>query len=107
MKEILASVESVSRIMQEIATASRTQSDDIAQLHESIDRIDGDTQQNAARVEETAAVAQSLRTQVESLLDAVGMFTLSSDVARPSVAAAPPVGAQSSQLSNDELRSAA
>ncbi|MFC4310684.1 methyl-accepting chemotaxis protein [Steroidobacter flavus] len=82
MKEILASVESVSHIMQEIAMASRTQSDDIAQLHQSIDRIDGDTHQNAARVEETAAVAQSLRGQVETLLDAVGMFTLSSDVAR-------------------------
>ena len=86
MQEILSSVQSVSRIMQEIAMASRTQSDDIAQLHHAIDRIDGDTQQNAARVEQTAAVAQSLRGQVETLLDAVGMFTLSSDGARSSAA---------------------
>ena len=84
MQEILSSVQSVSHIMQEIAMASRTQSDDIAQLHHAIDRIDGDTQQNAARVEETAAVAQSLRSQVETLLDAVGMFTLSNDGARSS-----------------------
>jgi methyl-accepting chemotaxis protein len=76
MKEILSSVQSVSRIMQEIAVASRTQSDDIAQLHQAIERIDGDTQQNAARVEETATVAQSLRTQVDALLDAVGSFTI-------------------------------
>ncbi|GFE80985.1 methyl-accepting chemotaxis protein [Steroidobacter agaridevorans] len=108
MKEILASVESVSHIMQEIATASRTQSDDIAQLHRSIDRIDGDTQQNAARVEETAAIAQSLRSQVETLLDAVGMFTLSKDVARQSTAAAPhPVVAASTESEEESLRSAA
>jgi methyl-accepting chemotaxis protein len=76
MHEILSSVQSVSHIMQEIALASRTQTDDIAQLHQAIERIDGDTQQNAARVEETAAVAQSLRGQVEALLDAVGSFTV-------------------------------
>ncbi len=79
MQEILNSVQSVSFIMQEIAVASRTQSDDIAQLHQAIDRIDGDTQQNAARVEQTAAVAQSLRGQVETLLDAVDMFTLGNE----------------------------
>ncbi len=84
MQEILSSVQSVSRIMQEITLASRTQTDDIAQLHQAIERIDGDTQQNAARVEETAAVAQSLRSQVEALLDAVGMFTLGDEAARAS-----------------------
>jgi methyl-accepting chemotaxis protein len=76
MQEILSSVQRVSQIMQEIAVASRNQTDDIAQLHQAIDRIDGDTQQNAARVEQTAAVAQSLRDQVGTLLSAVGMFTL-------------------------------
>jgi hypothetical protein len=82
MQEILSSVQSVSHIMQEIAVASRTQSNDIAQLHQAIDRIDGDTQQNAARVEQTAAVAQSLRGQVETLLDAVGMFRLGNEPAK-------------------------
>ncbi|MDY6944813.1 MAG: methyl-accepting chemotaxis protein [Pseudomonadota bacterium] len=112
MQEILSSVQSVSHIMQEIATASRTQSDDIAQLHDAIDRIDGDTQQNAARVEQTAAVAQSLRGQVETLLDAVGMFTLSTEVSPPSraVATAPPVAQHPSDtghVANQGLRSAA
>jgi methyl-accepting chemotaxis protein len=108
MKEILASVESVSHIMQAIATASRTQSDDIAQLHQAIDRIDGDTHQNAARVEETAAVAQSLRGQVETLLDAVGMFTLTNDEARAKAAQPPPsVIAPSSASESETLRSAA
>lgn len=110
MKEILASVERVSLIMQEIATSSRTQSEDIAQLHHAIDRIDGDTHQNAARVEQTAAVAQSLRGQVETLLDAVGMFTLSSDVGRPNYAAAPPpppVVAPSADSDDEALQNAA
>lgn len=83
MKEILSSVESVSHIMQEIAMASRTQSDDIAELHDAIGRIDADTQQNATRVQQTAAIARSLRSQVETLLDAVGMFTLGSDEPHP------------------------
>jgi methyl-accepting chemotaxis protein len=79
MQEILHAVQRVSQIMKEIAAASRTQSDDIGRLNQAIDRIDGDTQQNTARVEETAAVAQSLRDQVEALLEAVDTFTLSAD----------------------------
>lgn len=79
MQEILSSVQRVSQIMKEIALASRTQSDDIVRLNHAIDRIDGDTQQNAARVEQTAAVAESLRDQVDALLDAVGSFTLGNE----------------------------
>ncbi|MET0534302.1 MAG: methyl-accepting chemotaxis protein [Steroidobacter sp.] len=110
MHEILSSVQRVSGIMQEIAVASRAQTDDINQLHQAIERIDGDTQQNAARVEETAAVAQSLRGQVEVLLDAVGTFTIEN-------AGSPKRAEQSRALSHaptssgpeldDEIRSAA
>ena len=63
-----------------------------------------DTQQNAARVEETAAVAQSLRSQVESLLDAVGMFTLGNDSSRGSN---PPQSVHSLRPSGTELQRAA
>ncbi|HEY0681559.1 MAG TPA: methyl-accepting chemotaxis protein [Steroidobacter sp.] len=108
MQEILNSVQSVSHIMQEIAMASRTQTNDIAQLHQAIDRIDGDTQQNAARVEQTAAVAQSLRSQVETLLDAVGMFTLGSDAQRQAVTTpAPSLAVTETEQTEEELRSAA
>jgi methyl-accepting chemotaxis protein len=81
MEEILRSVQRVSQIMKEIALASRTQNDDIGKLNHALDRIDSDTQQNAARVEQTAAVAQSLRDQVDALLDAVDSFTLGSETA--------------------------
>jgi methyl-accepting chemotaxis protein len=85
MEEILLSVQHVSQIMKEIALASRTQSDDIGKLNHAIDRIDSDTQETASRVEETAAVAQSLRDQVDALLDAVGSFTLGGEAVTSSV----------------------
>jgi methyl-accepting chemotaxis protein len=87
MKEILSSVERVTGIMKEIGAASRAQNDDIGRLNQSIHRIDSDTQQNAERVEQTAAVARSLRTQVRALIDVVSAFTLSN--ATTSAAAAP------------------
>ena len=77
MHEILSAVERVTGIMKEIGVASRSQSDDIGRLNQSIHRIDSDTQQNAERVEQTAAVARSLRGQVNVLLDVVSSFTLS------------------------------
>jgi methyl-accepting chemotaxis protein len=76
MQELLSSVQRVSAIMKEIATASRTQNDDIGKLNQAIDRIDGDTQQNAAFVEETSQVALSLRGQVDALMTAVASFRL-------------------------------
>jgi len=80
MSEILSSVTRVSEIMKEIALASRAQSDDIGTLNKAIERIDGDTQQNAARVEHTAAVAASLREQVVNLMEAVDSFSLGDEV---------------------------
>ena len=71
MHEILSAVERVTGIMKEIGVASRAQSDDIGRLNQSIHRIDSDTQQNAERVAQTAAVARSLRGQVNVLLDVV------------------------------------
>jgi methyl-accepting chemotaxis protein len=78
MHEILSAVERVTGIMKEIGVASRAQSEDIGRLNHSIHRIDSDTQQNAERVEQTAAAARSLRGQVDVLLDVVSSFTLSS-----------------------------
>jgi methyl-accepting chemotaxis protein len=109
MQEILSSVQSVSHIMQQIVLASRSQSDDIAQLHQAIDRIDGDTQQNASRVEQTATVAQSLRGQVESLLDAVDMFTLGNESSSNNTRHSPPMQDEAAYRQSDQadLRSAA
>jgi methyl-accepting chemotaxis protein len=88
MKEILNSVERVTGIMKEIGAASRAQNDDIGRLNQSIHQIDSDTQQNAERVDQTAAVARSLRAQVRALVDVVSSFTLSNAAAAPTAAAA-------------------
>ncbi len=104
MREILDSVTRVSGIMKEIAVASRSQTDDIGTLNKAIERIDEDTQQNAASVEQTAAVAASLRDQVSHLLDAVGNFSIGD-----TPAAAPQLLPQPSEAgrATDRLRSAA
>ena len=81
MHEILSAVERVSGIMKEIGAASRAQNDDIGRLNQSIHRIDSDTQQNAERVVQTAAVARSLRAQVRALVEVVSSFTLSNSAA--------------------------
>jgi methyl-accepting chemotaxis protein len=65
MRDILGSVARVSDIVKEIAVASRTQHDDIGKLNTAIERIEDDSQQNAAQVERTAVVAESLRQQVQ------------------------------------------
>ncbi len=102
MSDILKSVTRVSEIMNEIARASRSQSEDIGTLNKAIERIDGDTQQNAARVEQTAAVAGSLRDQVQNLMDAVSNFSIGGETQHRS-AAQPSAQAGATQ----SLRSAA
>ncbi len=95
MSDILESVTRVSGIMSEIARASRSQSDDIGTLNKAIERIDGDTQQNAARVEQTAAVAASLRDQVRHLMDAVANFSVGNEPRGQVVARTPAATPQS------------
>ena len=93
MREILRSVARVSEIVNEIAGASRTQTEDISRLHESIERIDADAQHNAASVERSAAIAEALGQQVRGLIDAVDTFTVDQPARRTSQppAAAPSV----------------
>lgn len=107
MSEILTSVTRVSGIMKEIAVASRAQTDDIGTLNKAIERIDGDTQQNAARVEETAAVAASLREQVLHLLNAVSTFSVGSTQTLHASVASRSAVSTSVEPAATELRSAA
>jgi len=88
MHEILASVTRVSGIMNEIAIASRQQTQDISGLSRAIERIDSDTQENAASVEATTAVAATMREEVMNLLEAVESFKLGEHLPRPQSRAA-------------------
>lgn len=89
MRELLTSVQCVSELMQAIASASEEQNIDIDKLRQAVERIDVDTQQNAAMVEQTAAATGVLKEQVDALLDAVSTFSLGS-VADPGLGAKPP-----------------
>ncbi|MFZ6731402.1 methyl-accepting chemotaxis protein [Undibacterium sp. Ji42W] len=77
MTEILASVEGLSTILNEISSASAEQSHGIAQITNEIGLMDQTTQQNAALVEESAAAAASLKEEAQKLWQALLVFKVS------------------------------
>jgi methyl-accepting chemotaxis protein len=82
MTEIVASVQRVSDIMGQIATASGEQEAGIEQINQAIVEMDGVTQQNAALVEQAAAAADALQGQSGHLAQLVSMFKLDAGPAR-------------------------
>ena len=76
MQEVVTSFKRVTDIVAEITDASREQTLGIGQINQAISQMDGVTQQNAALVEESAAAAQSLKSQVGNLVRVVGVFKL-------------------------------
>ena len=82
MTEIVASVQRVSDIMGQIATASGEQEAGIEQINRAIVEMDGVTQQNAALVEQAAAAADALQGQSGHLAQLVSMFKLDAGPSR-------------------------
>ncbi len=76
MNEIVMSVQRVTDIIAEITAAASEQSDGIGQVSTAVSQLDQMTQQNAALVEESAAAAESLRSQAGKLSEVVGTFQL-------------------------------
>jgi methyl-accepting chemotaxis protein len=77
MQEIVDSIAHVNHIVGQITSASEEQSAGVMQVGDSVGHMDQATQQNAALVEESAAVAEALRRQAADLLQAVSVFRLS------------------------------
>jgi methyl-accepting chemotaxis protein len=88
MTEVVNSIQRVTDIMGEISSASREQSQGVAQVGEAVTQMDQATQQNAALVEESAAAAGSLRTQAEQLVQSVAFFQLAHGAGSGAVRAA-------------------
>jgi methyl-accepting chemotaxis protein len=90
MEDIVGQVRRVTDLISEIGAATAEQTEGIGQVNTAIAQLDQATQQNAALVEESAAAAESLRTQAARLADAVGFFRLGGDAgslgARPATA---------------------
>jgi methyl-accepting chemotaxis protein len=89
MGRIVASVQQVAAIMNEITTASQEQSTGIEQVNTTIVAMDTTTQQNAALVEQAAAAAASLREQAERLSAAIAVFHIDATSGAPAVPVPP------------------
>ena len=76
VQSIVAEVGKVSQLINEISTASGEQSQGIGQVGAAVTRLDQMTQQNAALVEESAAAAESLKTQAARLAELMAQFKL-------------------------------
>jgi methyl-accepting chemotaxis protein len=85
MSEIVASVQRVSDIVNEISAAATEQGAGIGQVNVAVTQLDQMTQQNAALVEESTAAAESLKEQALRLSGVVGAFRLNGGAAPVSI----------------------
>ena len=76
MNEVVASIKQVTDIVGEITAATTEQNAGISQVYQAITQMDHTTSENAALVEQTAAGAQSLREQADTLARVVGAFKI-------------------------------
>ncbi len=76
LSEITSTVGKVSTAMEAITASSRQQAESIAQIVAGTDQMNSVTQSAAANAEQSAAAAQELTSQAESLNQMVGQFDL-------------------------------
>ncbi len=81
MKQLVQDVQRVSQVVGEITTRSSEQSQGLKEINAAVNNIDSMTQQNAGLVEQTAAAAESLKTQARGLADALSGFQLDDSAA--------------------------
>jgi methyl-accepting chemotaxis protein len=79
MRQIVSSVDDVARIVGQIAKASAEQRLGIEQVNSALGQMDSMTQQNAAMVEQAAAVAANLRDQAGYLAKSISAFVVEHD----------------------------
>ncbi|SCW49383.1 methyl-accepting chemotaxis protein [Rhizobium mongolense subsp. loessense] len=76
LSEISLNIVTVAERVATIATASRDQSNALAEVNASVNEMDQMTQRNAAMVEETNAATRQLADEAETLMEIVGQFRL-------------------------------
>ncbi len=74
MDAVVEQVRSVSRLINSVTQSSAEQNQGIGHINVAIGRLEGNTQQNAALVEEIAAAAAALREQAQALVGALALF---------------------------------
>jgi methyl-accepting chemotaxis protein len=78
MKDVVASIEQVTAIVEEISIASSQQDSGVAQIGAAVMSLDQVIQQNAALVEEMSAAAGGMKSQAQELVETCAVFTLES-----------------------------
>ncbi|MGN6653345.1 methyl-accepting chemotaxis protein [Trinickia sp.] len=78
MTDIVAAVERVATVLNDISTASRTQSDGIAQVNEALARVEHTTERNARLVDQAGAGSRRMQEEAGKLAKLVEAFKLSS-----------------------------
>jgi methyl-accepting chemotaxis protein len=76
MQDIVAQVQRVSVLINEISASSTEQTGGISQIGHAVAQLDQVTQQNAALVEESSAAAESLKQQAAQLAQVISRFKL-------------------------------
>ncbi len=76
MDATMASVEKTASLLDQIRRAAKEQELGVSQVGEAVTHLDGLTQQNAAMVEELAAAAKSMDSQVALVHDSIRVFKL-------------------------------
>jgi methyl-accepting chemotaxis protein len=79
LQQIVGAAQKVSRIVAEIASATREQSAGIGEVNSAIAKIEEMTGKNATLVHQDAASAEALLEQTSSLSDAMDKYRLSED----------------------------
>ncbi len=74
MRRVVDSIQEVADLVSEIARANKEQATGVAGVNEAISRMDHNTQQNAALVEQAAAATATLQRQAEQLMASVSVF---------------------------------
>ena len=76
LREIINAVDSLSKIISEIAVASTEQKDGIGQINIAVTEMDSMTQQNASLVEEIASSSEEMSNMANELMLMMGRFKI-------------------------------
>jgi methyl-accepting chemotaxis protein len=74
MAQIVQAIEDASGLITGIARTSQEQAGGVASVSEAVSRMDSNTQQNAALVEQAAAATESLQEQARALMHSLAVF---------------------------------
>ena len=74
LQRIVGWVTNISERVVQIADAAKDQSSSLEDINGAVTQLDGATQQNAARLEETTAASEALRNDASTLVEAIARF---------------------------------